>query len=84
MVIPVKVEVSAYSGYKANERPERFVLAGHGYRVEEVVDQWYGPDSTYFKVRADDRNLYILKYCHASEEWTLESYRRASTSSASG
>ena len=74
----MRVTVDAYSGYKANERPRRFVLDGHAYEVIEVLDQWYGPDSLYFKVRADDQNLYILRYRSLEEEWSLESFRRAS------
>ena len=74
----MRVTVEAYSGYKANERPRRFVLDGHSYEVLEVLDQWYGPDSVYFKVRADDQNLYILQYHSLGEEWSLESFRRAS------
>ena len=33
----------------------------HEYLVEEVLDQWYGPQDTFFKVHADDGNLYILR-----------------------
>ena len=29
--------------------------------VEEVLDQWYGPQDAFYKVRADDGNLYILR-----------------------
>jgi len=35
-----------------------------------------GPDDTFFKVRADDRNLYILRRNTSRDEWTLESFRR--------
>ena len=72
----MKVEVSAYSGYKANERPRRFVLEGHAYEVEEVLDRWYSPDAMYFKIRAGDQNFYILRYDSLKEEWSLESFRR--------
>ena len=70
------VQVQCFSGYKANERPVRFQLGGQGYEVEEILDQWYGPDDTFFKVRADDGNLYILKHRPAVDEWTLASFRR--------
>jgi len=45
--------------------------------VEEVLDQRYGPESTFFKVRADDGNLYILRHVAQGEadEWSLESFR---------
>jgi hypothetical protein len=44
--------------------------------VEEILDQWYGIDYTYFKLRADDKNLYILKCDETTDEWSLELFRR--------
>ena len=60
----MKLEVECYSGWKGDERPVRFRLDGHEYLVEELLDQWYGPSDSYFKVRADDGNLYILRRKH--------------------
>ena len=57
----MKLRAECYSGRKADERPVRFQLGDRDYLIEEVLDQWYGPDSTFFKVRADDGNLYILR-----------------------
>jgi hypothetical protein len=72
------VRVQCYSGYKADERPVRFQLGDRDYEVVEVVDQWYGPEDTFYKVRADDGNLYILRRHPAADEWTLEAFRRES------
>jgi hypothetical protein len=44
--------------------------------VEELLDQWYGPDDVFYKVRADDGNLYILRHNEREDEWSLESFRR--------
>ena len=44
--------------------------------VDEVIDHWYGVKVTFYKVRADDGNLYILKRRRAAHEWSLESFRR--------
>jgi hypothetical protein len=46
--------------------------------VEEVLDHWYGPSDTYFKVRADDGNLYILRRDTSAPDgpWHLESFRQ--------
>jgi hypothetical protein len=73
------VRVECYSGYKAEERPIRFRLDGQDHKVEEVVDQWQSPDATYFKVRSDDGNTYLLRHSQSPQEdtWTLESFRRA-------
>jgi hypothetical protein len=79
----MQVEVECYSGHKADERPVRFRLDGHDYLVEELLDQWYGPSDTFFKVRADDSNLYILSYILSRESsspagrWQLVSFRKS-------
>jgi len=64
------------AGYKANERPVRFQLGEREYVVEELLGRWYGPDHTYFKVRANDGILYILRRHGGLDDWTLESFRR--------
>ena len=73
------VRVECYAGSKAEERPVRFKLEEHDYFVEEVLDQWYGPDDAYFKVRADDGNTYILRHDTSTPEgeWSLESFRQS-------
>ena len=45
--------------------------------VEEILYQWYGPNDTFFKIRADDGNLYILRQrtSGVEREWSLESFR---------
>ena len=80
----MKVQVHAYSGFKANERPQSFVLNDRPYEVREVCDQWYGPESSYFKVRAEDQNFYILQYRPALDEWSLEGFRIGAGESNSG
>ncbi len=70
------LRVECYSGRKADERPVRYRLGDNEYLVEEILDQWYGPDETFFKLRADDGNLYILKHRMATDTWELESFRR--------
>ena len=74
----MKLEVDCYSGRKADERPVRFRLHGHQYLVEAVLDQWYGPQSTFYKLRADDGNLYILRQQTSTPDgtWDLVSFRQ--------
>jgi len=73
----MRVEVECYAGRKADERPVRFRLDEHEYMVEEVLDQWYGPEHVFFKIRADDGNLYILQHETSVPEggWDLVSFR---------
>lgn len=78
----MKLRVECYSGTKADERPLRFYLGDRLLLVDEVLDQWYGPDDLFFKVRADDGNLYILRNHRSSPEgeWSLESFRQVKPS----
>lgn len=73
----MKLHVECYCGSKADERPVRFRLDDREYLVEEILDEWYGPDHHFFKLRADDSNFYILRQgTSLSEgEWELVSFR---------
>jgi hypothetical protein len=71
----VVLKVDSYSGYKGDERPVRFRLGERWLAVEEVLDRWYDPQATYFRVRTDDAAIYILKHDESADVWTLESFR---------
>ncbi|HLM99769.1 MAG TPA: hypothetical protein VK335_10830 [Bryobacteraceae bacterium] len=78
----MNVRVECYSGHKADERPVRFWLDERPYQVEEVLDRWYGPEDAFFKVRAHDGNLYVLRQLRSASEdmWRLEAFRQFRTS----
>ena len=65
------VKVECYSGYKANQRPLTFSLGKKNMKVKAIMDQWYGPDHSYFKVLAEDANIYILRYSEIDDQWQL-------------
>src|SRR4029453_3976182 len=71
MSLPVYVD--AYSGYKANERPCQFTLDEQIYEIDAVLDQWYEPSATYFKVQSPEGKTYMLRHDEETEEWTLRS-----------
>jgi hypothetical protein len=75
----MKLSVECYSGRKADERPVRFRLRERQYQVEAVLDQWYDPESVFYKVRADDGNLYMLRQQTSTPDgtWELVSFRQA-------
>jgi hypothetical protein len=75
----MKLTVQCYSGRKADERPTRFCLGTRQYQVEAVLDQWYDPEHIFYKVRADDGNLYILRLETSTPDgvWELVSFRQA-------
>jgi len=72
---PILVE--CYAGHRADERPLRFTLRGRCYEVTDVDDQWYSPEARYFRVRAADGNLYVLRHDEGQDLWTLEAFRAA-------
>jgi hypothetical protein len=74
----MQIMVESYSGYKADERPVRFVLNGREYEVSEVEDRWYSPDAIYFRLVASDGNRYVLRHDEAANVWTLEGFRSCS------
>jgi hypothetical protein len=76
----MRLHVECYAGRIGDERPVHFRLEEHEYRVEEVLDQWYGLEDMFFKIRADDGNVYILRHQISVPErgWDLVSFRRPS------
>ena len=71
------LHVVCYSGHKGDERPIRFRLGAADHVVEQVLDQWYGPEDAFFMVRADDGEIYVLRHSLGTAEgsWSLESQR---------
>jgi len=77
------LHVECYSGPMAEARPVRFQVNGHDYFVDEVVDQWYGRDGAYFKLRTDNGDLYVLRReMNPEGSWTLEAYRQGKSATS--
>jgi hypothetical protein len=72
--LPVRVE--CYAGYRDEETPRRFCLAGGWLEVVKVVDRWRDPAHRYFKVRADDADTYVLEHDTELHRWELVPYQR--------
>jgi hypothetical protein len=70
------VAVECYAGYKGEQTPRAIVFGERRIAVTEVVDQWLAPDHRYFKIRGDDRAVYIVRQDVASGEWTLTLFKR--------
>ncbi len=68
---PAMLRVECTDGDERDLTPERFVLAGRDLEVEEVIDRWFGPTHTYFRVRASDGRTYILKHDRSEDGWEL-------------
>ena len=73
------IRVSSYSGYKGEERPERFEYKGKTFRVLEITDRWMEGTSiagdgikSYFRVKGDDKRSYLLFFDPNLKEWFLD------------
>lgn len=67
----LKLKVITYSGYKSDERPTAFTFAERTFHVRKIVDRWYGEDHAYFKLIADDDNLYVIRHDGETDSWEL-------------
>ena len=43
------------------------------YEIAAVLDHWYEPSATYFKVQSPEGKTYLLRYDEETDEWTLQS-----------
>jgi len=68
---PILLKVRTYSGYKADERPVSFTFGDRTCAVVELIDQWLGADHSYFKLRADDGDVYILRHRREDDAWEM-------------
>ena len=70
-----QVEVECYAGYKPDQRPMRLKMGEQSLEIVEVEDRWYSPGETYFRVRVEGGDRYVLRHVEAQDVWTLEGYR---------
>jgi hypothetical protein len=72
-----EIRVQCHSGYRADEYPLQFTFHGREFEVANLDGQWYSPDATYFRVRAQDGNFYVLRHDAGQDSWTLDGFRAA-------
>jgi len=65
------IKVEFCSKLQTKERPVAFQVYDRRYRIKEIVDRWYGVGEVFFKVEADDNNIYLLKYEEGQGCWDL-------------
>jgi hypothetical protein len=73
----IKIQVEAYAGYKANERPRSIKIRERVLPIVEVLDRWYGTDHDYFKLKAEDGYIYIIRYDRGTDVWDFTMMERA-------
>jgi hypothetical protein len=78
----LQVETTHEAG---RELPLAFHFNARRVEVVKVIDQWFGPDYRYCKVKGDDGAVYILRVVEHCSDWqlTLFSSRRIQAAAAS-
>ena len=66
------IKVTAYSGYKGNERPISFELGDQVHEVRDIISRWREPGKDFFKLITDDNNVYTLSWDRKSDMWLME------------
>jgi hypothetical protein len=72
-----EMRVECYAGYRADEGPTRFILRGHTFQILEVEDKWYSPEATYFRVRTQDGDHFVLRHDEPQDVWSVDAFRSA-------
>ena len=71
----IRLAVKNYAGHRGEQEPSAFTVADGARReVREIVDRWLAPDHRYFKVRADDGPVCIIRHDVAGDGWELVMY----------
>jgi len=74
----MQVQVETYMD-RGIEKLSRIRFDGRPVEIAENIDQWYGADYRYFKVRGGDGNLYIVRHNEVRPDWELTLYEQALT-----
>ena len=71
------IQVSTYSGYKADERPLEFTFKGKRHKIKEIISQTYEEISgkglrKRYTIKTDDGLTFKLFYDESQDRWFLE------------
>ena len=69
------IKIDCCTDHSMNEGPTLFSLMHRSYTVKEIIDRWYGAGVVYFKILANDGNIYLLKHDERQDGWDLVFYQ---------
>ncbi len=72
--MPIRVE--CYAGYRGDQEPTAFRLGERRLAVRAILDRWFAPQTRWFRVEADDGNLYVLRHDEAGGTWDVAAFTR--------
>ena len=71
------IQVSTYSGYKADERPCKFIFKGKTHTIKEIINQTYEEipgkwSRRIYDIKTDEGLTFKLFYDENQDRWFLE------------
>ena len=71
------IQVSTYSGYKADERPCKFIFKGKTHTIKEIINQTYEEipgkwSRRVYDIKTDEGLAFKLFYDENQDRWFLE------------
>jgi len=67
-VMSLPIQVTAYSGHEANERPCSFIVDEDVYDIQVLGRRWHEPSFTFFKVLTTHGKTFVLRYNDRADE----------------
>jgi len=71
----MELGVETYLDQDGVEKLRRVRFDSREIEVTENIDQWYGADYRYFKIKAHDGNTYIIRHNEIRANWELTMYK---------
>jgi hypothetical protein len=76
------IRVECYAGYRGEQEPLAFWLGERRVAVRAIIDRWFAPTQRWFKIDADDENMYVLRQDEATGDWEIVAYRQGPADSS--
>jgi hypothetical protein len=73
------IRVACAEGHDGEPVPRQLIFGERRIDVAAVVDRWPGEDHRYFKVKGQDRALYIVRHDLGFGLWQLVMFERCRT-----
>jgi hypothetical protein len=68
------IRVECYAGYRGDQEPVAFWLGERRLAVRAILDRWHAPATRWFRVDADDGNLYVLRHDDPPGDWQVAAF----------
>jgi hypothetical protein len=73
------IRVECYAGYRGEQEPIAFWLGTRRLVVHAVTDRWFAPRQRWFRVDADDGNMYVLRHDEENGDWDIAAFRKTAS-----